>query len=250
MAVRIYRTLVFFWSFGTSTFQRQEEVQLFIPEWVVIRDMLSVPGGFCTVVGQALVQYYTASLFVLCVNSIFLCVAGFLCYLLLQEIAPRGYNLLLALFPVLGLLKAHTSSFYVLDGTVGLILLLLFSYVFIRIRRMKVQLFYGVVSVFLIYGLTGQLAALYGLVVVCDESFVPKEEMVWFACCVFGWGVVGLYRYSFGYRYSVDRRDLFGKVSGVPVAAGFLCLFYLDSFCRLAFDSVYNGLRDEGSSLG
>ena len=23
----------FFWSFGTSTFQRQEEVQLFIPEW-------------------------------------------------------------------------------------------------------------------------------------------------------------------------------------------------------------------------
>lgn len=87
-----------FGSFGTSTFQRQEEVQLFIPEWVVIRDMLSVPGGFCTVVGQALVQYYTASLFVLCVNSIFLCVAGFLCYLLLQEIAPRGYNLLLALF--------------------------------------------------------------------------------------------------------------------------------------------------------
>ncbi|MFQ9022011.1 MAG: DUF6057 family protein [Parabacteroides merdae] len=103
--------------------------ELFIPEWVIIRDMLSVPGGFCTVVGQALVQYYTASLFVLCVNSIFLCVAGFLCYLLLQEIAPRGYNLLLALFPVLGLLKVHTSSFYVLDGTVGLILLLLFSYV-------------------------------------------------------------------------------------------------------------------------
>ena len=61
----------FFWSFGTSTFQRQEEVQLFIPEWVIIRDMLSVPGGFCTVVEQALVQYYTASLFVLCVNSIF-----------------------------------------------------------------------------------------------------------------------------------------------------------------------------------
>ena len=237
----------FFWSFGTSTFQRQEEVQLFIPEWVVIRDMLSVPGGFCTVVGQALVQYYTASLFVLCVNSIFLCVAGFLCYLLLQEIAPRGYNLLLALFPVLGLLKAHTSSFYVLDGTVGLILLLLFSYVFIRIRRMKVQLFYGVVSVSYLWfdwPVGGTLRSGRGL----HESFVPKEEMVWFACCVFGWGVVGLYRYSFGYRYSVDRRDLFGKVSGVPVAAGFLCLFYLDPFCRLASDSVCNGLYDEGSS--
>lgn len=164
----------FFWLFGTSTFQRQEEVQLFIPEWVVIRDMLSVPGGFCTVVGQALVQYYTSSLFVLCVNSVFLCVAGFLCYLLLQEIVPRGYNLLLALFPVLGLLKAHTSSFYVLEGTVGL--LLLFSYVFIRIRRMKVQLFYGVVSVLLIYGLAGQLAALYGLAVVCMNLLCRRRK--------------------------------------------------------------------------
>ncbi|WP_288651188.1 DUF6057 family protein [uncultured Parabacteroides sp.] len=166
----------FFCSFGTSTFQRQEEVQLFIPEWVVIRDMLSVPGGFCAVVGQALVQYYTSSLFVLWVNSAFLCVIGFLCYLLLQEIAPRGYNLLLALFPVLGLVKAHTSPFYVLDGTVGLLLLLFFSFVFIRIRRPKVQLFYGVASVVLIYGLAGQLAALYGLVVVFMSLLCRREK--------------------------------------------------------------------------
>ena len=55
----------FFWSFGTSTFQRQEEVQLFIPEWVVIRDMLSVHGGFCKVVELALVQYLKAYLNVL-----------------------------------------------------------------------------------------------------------------------------------------------------------------------------------------
>ena len=173
---------LFFGSFGTSTFQRQEEVQLFIPEWVVIRDMLSVPGGFCTVVGQALVQYYTASLFVLCVNSIFLCVAGFLCYLLLQEIAPRGYNLLLALFPVLGLVKAHTSSFYVLDGTIGLFILLLFSYVFVRIRKPKVQLFYGVASVFFIYGLAGQLVMLYGLVVVFTNILCRRKK--WFGLLV------------------------------------------------------------------
>ena len=166
----------FFLSFGTSTFQRQEEVQLFIPEWSVVRDMLSVPGGFCTVVGQALVQYYTSSLFVLCVNSAFLCMAGFLCYLLLQEIAPRGYNLLLALFPVLGLLKAHTSPFYVLDGTVGLLLLLLFTYVFIRIRRTAVRSLYGVASVVLLYGLAGQLAALYGLVVVFAGLLCRKRE--------------------------------------------------------------------------
>lgn len=83
---------VFFWSFGTSTFQRQEEVQLFIPEWKVIRDMLSVPGGFCAVAGQALVQYLCLFPVCMLVNSAFLCATGFLCYLLLQEITARGYN--------------------------------------------------------------------------------------------------------------------------------------------------------------
>lgn len=173
---------LFFWSFGTSTFQRQEEVQLFIPEWGVIRDMLSLPGGFCAVVGQALVQYYTSSLFVLWVNSAFLCVIGFLSYLLLQEIAPRGYNLLLALFPVLVLVKAHSSSFYVLDGTIGLFILLLFSYVFVRIRKPKVQLFYGVASVFFIYGLAGQLVMLYGLVVVFTNILCRRKK--WFGLLV------------------------------------------------------------------
>ena len=72
--------------------------------------------------------------------------------------------------------------------------------------------------------------------------------MVRFVCRVFDRSVVDLYRYSFGYRHSVDRRDLFGKVSGISVAAGLLCLFYLDSFCRLAFDSIGGGLRDEVSS--
>lgn len=166
----------FFWSFGTSTFQRQEEVQLFIPEWAVVRDMLSVPGGFCRVAGQALVQYYFSSIVVLGINSAFLCLIGILCYLLLQAIAPRGYHLLLALFTVLALIKAHVSPFYVLDGTVGLFLLLLFSYGFIRLRRTKVQLLYGVASVVLVYGLAGQLAVLYGSVVVLLNLLCRREK--------------------------------------------------------------------------
>lgn len=180
----------FFNSFGTSTFQRQEEVQLFIPEWVVIRDILSVPGGFCMLAGQSLVQYYTSPQFVLWVNCTFICVIGFLCYLLLQKITPQGYNLLLTLFPVLGLVKAHTSSFYVLDGTVGLFLLLFFSFIFIHIRQTTVQLFYGIVSMVLIYGLAGQLVALYGLVVIF-MSFLCWREKKWLVSLVTFW--IGLF---------------------------------------------------------
>ena len=231
----------FFWSFGTSTFQRQEEVQLFIPEWSVVRDMLSVPGGFCTVCGQALVQYYASSLFVLCVNSTFLCMAGFLCYLLLQEIAPRGYNLLLSLFPVLGLLKAHTSPFYVLDGTVGLFLLLLFNGGAVALWRGECcpPLWFG-------RAVGGALRLGRGF----HESFVPEEKMVCFACCMFDRAAFDLYRHSFGHRHTVDRRDLLGKISGVPVAAGLLYVLYLDSFCCLAFDFIRNGFCNENFSLG
>lgn len=208
---------VFFWSFGTSTFQRQEEVQLFIPEWKVIRDMLSVPGGFCAVAGQALVQYYASSLFVLLVNSAFLCATGFLCYLLLQEITARGYNGLLALFPVLGLLKAHTSPFYVLDGTVGLFLLLLFSYFFIRIRRTAVQLLYGLASVVLLYGLAGQLAALYGLVVVFMSLLCERRRKKWHASLAVC--LTGLFLAYIGIRLAI----------GIPLTDGIYSERYQES---------------------
>ena len=174
-------------SFGTFSFHRQEEVQLFIPEWGVIREMLSVPGGFCMVVGQAFVQYYASSLFVLWVNSFFLCSIGFICYLILQEIVPHEYHLLLALFPVFGLLKAHINPFYVLDGTVGILLFLLFLYGGIRIKNDKWRMVYGVISVVFLYGLSGQLAALYGLAVVFLEwvSF-RKNKLVSLVVCLLG----------------------------------------------------------------
>lgn len=111
MAVRLCRALVlllFVRDFYVPTAGRSAAVYSRMGGYP---DMLSVPGGFCAVVGQALVQYYTSSLFVLWVNSTFLCVIGFLCYLLLQEIAPRGYNLLLVLFPVLGLVKCSYEPF-------------------------------------------------------------------------------------------------------------------------------------------
>lgn len=156
----------FFRSFNPYFFERQEEVQLFFPEWEIIWEMLRVPGGFCTVLGQACVQYYPDLSAALIINCSLLCAIGLLCYLLLQEIAPRIYNLFLALAPVFGLMKVHLRSEYVLDGTVGLCLMMLLLFVFVRIRKVRVRFGYGVGSTVALYLLAGQLAALYGILLV------------------------------------------------------------------------------------
>lgn len=175
----------FFRSFNLFFYQRQEDVQLFIPEWTVIREMWLVPGGFCTVAGQALVQYYPNLLIALFINCSLLCGIGIFTYLLLQAIASRGYHLLLALVPVLALMKVHIRSEYVLDGTIGLFLMLLFVYVFVRIRKVRMRLLYGLGSTVAVYLLAGQLAALYGILLVALSWMCRYEKWYYSLAALF-----------------------------------------------------------------
>lgn len=175
----------FFRSFNLFFYQRQEDVQLFIPEWTVIREMWLVPGGFCTVAGQALVQYYPNLLIALFINCSLLCGIGIFTYLLLQAIASRGYHLLLALVPVLALMKVHIRSEYVLDGTIGLFLMLLFVYVFVCIQKVRMRLLYGLGSTVAVYLLAGQLAALYGILLVALSWMCRYEKWYYSLAALF-----------------------------------------------------------------
>ena len=166
----------FFCSFNPYFYGRQEEVQLFFPECKIIWEMLREPSGFCTVLGQAIVQYYPDLSVALIINSFLLCTIGFLCYSLLQEIAPRVYNLFLALVPVFGLMKVHIRSEYVLDGTIGLCLMMLLLYVFVRVRKVRTRFWYGIGSTVALYLLAGQLAALYGILLVVLSYLCGREK--------------------------------------------------------------------------
>lgn len=103
-------------------------------------------------------------------------------------------------------------------------------------------------SVFLIYGLTGQLAALYGLVVVCMSLLCRRRKWSG-SLAVFLAGVLLAY---IGIRLAI----------GIPLTDGIYSERYQESqlqpdsyvyfiwirFVCLASDSVCNGLYDEGSS--
>lgn len=166
----------FFRSFNIFFYQQQEEMQLFIPEWFFIRDQLFTPGGFCSVSGQVLVQYYPNLFIAISVNSLLISSIGVLCYLLLQKIAQREYNFLLALVPVAALMKVHMNLNYVPDGTIGIFLMMLLLFLFTTLRRKQVWLIYSLASTCVIYVLAGQMAALYGLALAALSFFLRKDK--------------------------------------------------------------------------
>lgn len=144
---------------GLYTLLRQEEVQLFLPVWSELSGQLLTPGGSCEVLGKFLVQHYTSPLVSCILLSTLITAIGVLTYLLFERQTSRGYHFLLALFPVMALVKAHCSFFYVADGTIGLLFVLLFIYGYSRFNHPV----YTWVSTLLVYALCGQLVALYGL---------------------------------------------------------------------------------------
>ena len=153
----------FLYTFNTFLYGMQEEVQAFVPSWSYIRELLREPGGLLAVAGQWVTQYYRVSLFPFLFNALLLVGIGYLTYRLLQGIANRGYHLLLALLPMLVLLKAHLRLDYVADGSIGLLLLLLTLALGQLCIRPSTKWLYAIGSVGVIYLLTGQWALLYGL---------------------------------------------------------------------------------------
>lgn len=171
----------YLYTFNTFLYGQQEEVQAFVPSWTYIRELLREPGGFLAVAGQWVTQYYRISLFPFLFNALLLAGIGCLTYRLLQQVADRGYHLLLALLPVLFLLKAHLRLDYVTDGSIGLFLLLFALTLGQLCTTERQRMFYGLGSVLMIYLLTGQWALLYGLLWlgmsgVCRKASEPNPD--------------------------------------------------------------------------
>lgn len=150
-------------TFNTFLYGQQEEVQAFVPSWSYIRALLREPGGLLAVAGQWVTQYFSLPFFPFLFHALLLTGIGCCTYRLLQQVADRGYHLLLALLPALCLLKAQLRLDFVADGTIGLFLLLLALTLGQLCTTDRQRLLYGLGSVLMIYLLTGQWALLYGL---------------------------------------------------------------------------------------
>lgn len=162
----------FFLALGVFLFQQQEESQLFVPAWWNIREQLCKPGGFCAVAGQFVIQYYRMPLLAITIQMLLLVGCGLSLYRLLQHIKPSGYHLLLAFFPLLLLLKMSIRSNYLIDGTIGLLLMHLAFLPLTRINRQKTIALYGIVSTVLLFIFTGLLSVCYAVIYTLLTAFL------------------------------------------------------------------------------
>lgn len=153
--------MCFFWLVNPFLFSQQEEMQLFIPEWHLIHEVLLSPGGFCTIAGQFTCQYYADVFVASLLNAVMFCFVGVLIFFLLEQISSRNYNQLLALAPVLCLLKMQLNPSFVTDGTIGFLVMLLFLYLsLLAVKTKKSYCLLAGVSI-LVYFLLGQLVIAY-----------------------------------------------------------------------------------------
>ena len=125
----------YFLLFGVFVFVGQEEMQLFIPEWWYIREFLFQPGGFCAVAGQWIIQYYRQPMSAVVFHTVLLVGCGFMVYRILRCFSDKTYLLFLSLLPVLYLVKMSIHGEYLVDGTVGVVLMLLALSVSLKVRN-------------------------------------------------------------------------------------------------------------------
>lgn len=156
----------FFLAFGVFLFQRQEESQLFIPTWDNIRMQIGQAGGCCAVIGQLIIQYYRLPMLAVTIHTLLALGIGFSVYKLLQGIKEANYHLLLALFPMLFLLKMSIRSSYLVDGTVAVFMMMLVLLPLLRLKGERQIALYGVLSTILLFGLGGLIALPYALLYV------------------------------------------------------------------------------------
>ncbi len=153
----------YFLILGVFTFQQQEEAQLFVPSWWNISILLGEPGGFCSVIGQSIIQYYRNPMWAIAIQTGLLMWIAFGIFHLFERIVSRSYHLFLTCIPILYLLKESVQFTYVVDGTVGLALLLAFLLPLTCITRRKTIALYGVFATCFLFVLAGELAVCFAL---------------------------------------------------------------------------------------
>lgn len=236
----------FFHTWGVYTLLRQEEVQLFLPVWSEIARTVLSPGGICELLGKAIVQYYTGPTETCLILSSLLTIIGILAYLLQERFTSSISHFFLAWIPVWALAKAHCSPFYILDGTIGILFLLFFLYLYTCIRKPLFQYIFNLFSTVLMYWIGGQLVAPYGILTcvwitlhtpkLWKQALCPALLGIFLTVCCIRWTACipltdGIY--SQAYQESQLQPDSYMYFIWIRWTALLLTIFVITHFLRL-----------------
>lgn len=181
-----------------------EQLQLFPFTWDYCLETCRQPGGLTCWLAGFLLQFYHLPGGGALVSTGLLLVAGVLMQQICRQTASPAYCFLPALLPVLALFPLHIDVNYRLQGTVAFCLMSGAFLLYTRVPAPRWRMVAGWVSVPVLFGLAGPVAALFAGGVVVRE--VLLREKGWQGCLLLPIEMVLILYFSFHFSWQPEYR--------------------------------------------
>jgi len=160
-----------------------EQIQLFRFSADYFQTFTKKPGDLIFYLGEFLTQFFVnpglASLIVTFLAS----AVSFLIYLIFSKIGVK--SVLINVLPAILIAALHSSHIYKVGLSVGIVLVLLFLYAYLRINSEKLRYLFGILGWILLYYFSGALALYATVFLILAEIFYFNAKSKWIAGVLF-----------------------------------------------------------------
>lgn len=169
---------LYFAIFNRYNLAFQEQIQLFCIDWNYFTSFLTKPGGFTKYIGAFFIQFYLNPI----IGAFILTLAGIAAYTLVRYILRKYkvFGTLWSLIPVLLLLALQSDYKYELGFTLGYLLVLIFTALYISLCNNNLRYATGFIGWFFLYLLTGCFSLLATILCIIHELFFTKTRYRFF----------------------------------------------------------------------
>ena len=196
---------LYFFLFNRYHLAFQEQIQLFRYDWDYFTDFLARPGGLSFYLGAFFCQFYlvpVAGVFIVTLTGVTIC--------LLTSYIFRKHNIfgiLWSILPVLLVVALNNDYLYNIGYSIGFILALSFTAIYISIRKDYIRYTAGIISWFFLYFLTGGFSLLTAVLFIVHELLYTKEHRRFFIAIGYATVAVSFPYLAWYYIYFIPISD-------------------------------------------
>lgn len=174
---------LYFLIFNRYHLAYQEQIQLFRFNWDYFTSFLSRPGGLSVYFGTFFTQFYINQL----AGVFIVTLAGIAVYFLAVYIFRKYkiFGMLWSVIPVMLLAVLHSDHRYNLGYSIGFVLALAFTAIYISIQKDYLRYAIGFISWFFLYFVTGGFSFLAILLFIVHELLYTKKRYRFFVTLLY-----------------------------------------------------------------
>lgn len=195
----------YFFLFNQYHLAFQEQIQLFRYDWDYFTDFLAKPGGLSFYLGAFFCQFYIVPV----VGVFIVTLTGVTIYLLTGYIFIKHniFGILWSIMPVLLVVALNSDYLYNIGYSIGFILALSFTAIYISIRKNYIRYTVGLISWFFLYFLTGGFSLLAVVLFIIHELLYTKEHRRFFIAIAYATLAVSFPYIASQYIYFISISD-------------------------------------------